>query len=169
MGCSAPGFPFERRDTGPKVTAPEKFHLEELPASESGSTLAVRDLLCPGSNGPSAMGTKDWFTADKSDHDPPDPAQNPNHAFSRHNRRSRRYSGCGESILMESLLDRSTFEDRIRDEMAAAFAELEQAPPEAKPAATSRLNQAVRRLHDFVGYGKLPPEWSGDSRDRFGD
>ena len=50
-------------------------------------------------------------------------------------------------------------EDRIRSEMAAAFSVMERATEEEKPVATSRLNQAVRQLFDFVGYGKLPSDW----------
>jgi len=47
-------------------------------------------------------------------------------------------------------------EERIRNEFAIALAELEQSPPEDKPLAEMRLNRAVRRLVDFVAYGKVP-------------
>ena len=47
-----------------------------------------------------------------------------------------------------------TIEDRIRNEFAIAFEMLEQAPTEQKQKAESRLNRAVRRLIDFVAYGK---------------
>ena len=45
-------------------------------------------------------------------------------------------------------------EDRIRNEFTIAFEMVEQAASEQKPEAESRLNRAVRRLIDFVAYGK---------------
>ena len=48
----------------------------------------------------------------------------------------------------------NALEDRIRNEFNVAFSEWEQAPPEYKVQAESRLNRAVRRLVDFVAYGK---------------
>ena len=53
-------------------------------------------------------------------------------------------------------MDRSAVEDRIRQEFAIALEEVEEAPPEYKQLAESRLNRAVRRLVDFVAYGKWP-------------
>jgi len=51
--------------------------------------------------------------------------------------------------------DKSAIEERIRSEFARAFEAWEQAPPKDKPQAESRLNRAVRRLVDFVAYGKF--------------
>jgi len=60
---------------------------------------------------------------------------------------------------MNSHLDRTDIEGRIREELAEAFALAETAAPEDRPRATVRLNRALRQLYDFVGYGKLPPKW----------
>ena len=48
----------------------------------------------------------------------------------------------------------SELEDRIRQEFAIAVEQLEQATPEDKPQAESRLNKAVRRLVDLIAHGK---------------
>ena len=64
-----------------------------------------------------------------------------------------------ETDYMEPPVYGTAAEDRIRSEMAAAFSVMEQATEEEKPVATSRLNQTVRQLFDFVGYGKLPSDW----------
>ena len=50
----------------------------------------------------------------------------------------------------------SAIEKQIHKEFQAAFDEFERASGQAKVTATSRLNRAVRRLFDFVGYGKVP-------------
>jgi hypothetical protein len=63
------------------------------------------------------------------------------------------------TAFMESVLDETTIEDRIRSEMAAAFEAVEQASAKEMPRAESRLNQAVRGLYDLIGYGKLPSDW----------
>jgi hypothetical protein len=49
-------------------------------------------------------------------------------------------------------------EEQIHKEFQAAFAELERASGQEKVDATTRLNRAVRRLFDFVGYGKVPQD-----------
>ena len=46
-------------------------------------------------------------------------------------------------------------EEQIHKEFQAAFDEFERASGQAKVTATARLNRAVRRLFDFVGYGKV--------------
>jgi hypothetical protein len=60
---------------------------------------------------------------------------------------------------MEPRQNKGDIEDRIRAEFSRALADLENASIENKPQATSRLNRAVRRLFDFVGYGKTPTDW----------
>ena len=47
-------------------------------------------------------------------------------------------------------------EKQIHKEFQAAFDELERASEQEKINATARLNWAVRRLFDFVGYGRVP-------------
>ena len=59
---------------------------------------------------------------------------------------------------MQDRSDTTELENRIRDEFDAAFAALEQASAEEKLGAAYRLNRAVRRVYDFVGYGKLPSD-----------
>lgn len=49
----------------------------------------------------------------------------------------------------------SEVEQRIRNEFACAFTALENATSTQRADAAARLNRAVRRLYDFVGYGKL--------------
>ena len=49
----------------------------------------------------------------------------------------------------------SAAEERIRAEFEIAWAERERASPADKLQAESRLNNAVRRLVDFVAYGKV--------------
>lgn len=51
-------------------------------------------------------------------------------------------------------MDKSAVEERIRQEFATALEKWEKAPAKDKPQAESRLNKAVRRLVDFVAYGK---------------
>jgi hypothetical protein len=51
-----------------------------------------------------------------------------------------------------------TIEKQIHEEFQTAFDELERASGQEKVNATARLNLAVRRLFDFVGYGKLPKD-----------
>jgi hypothetical protein len=58
---------------------------------------------------------------------------------------------------MGPTIDRTVVEDQIRSEFQEAFNALEEAPEEEKPRAASRLNRAVRRLYDLIGYGKIPP------------
>jgi len=60
---------------------------------------------------------------------------------------------------MDALSEKWELEDRIRGEFLAAFAGLKQAPAKDEANAQSRLNRAVRRLYDFVCYGKVPSEW----------
>ena len=47
-------------------------------------------------------------------------------------------------------------EELIHEEFLMAFDEFERAPAAGKAGAAVRLNFAVRRLYDFVGYGKPP-------------
>lgn len=47
-------------------------------------------------------------------------------------------------------------EERIRTEFRAAINDMERASGKDKADATARLNRAMRRLYDFVGYGKVP-------------
>jgi hypothetical protein len=49
-------------------------------------------------------------------------------------------------------------EEQIHKEFQDAFDELERASGQEKVDATARLNLAVRRLFDFVGYGKVPTD-----------
>jgi hypothetical protein len=61
---------------------------------------------------------------------------------------------------MDALSEKWELGERIRGEFLAAFAGLKQASAKEEANAHSRLNRGVRRLYDFVGYGKLPPsEW----------
>lgn len=46
-------------------------------------------------------------------------------------------------------------EEQIHEEFRAAFDELERASGREKIDAAVRLNRAVRRLYDFVGYDKV--------------
>jgi hypothetical protein len=46
-------------------------------------------------------------------------------------------------------------EEQVHREFQDAFGELERASWQEKVDATARLNRAVRRLFDFVGYGKV--------------
>jgi len=52
----------------------------------------------------------------------------------------------------------SEIEEHIRKDFQAAFDEHERAPGNQKADAAVRLNRAMRRLYDFVGYGKVPPD-----------
>jgi hypothetical protein len=47
-------------------------------------------------------------------------------------------------------------EEQIHKEFQGAFDELERASGQEKIEAAGRLNRAVRKLYDFVGYGKMP-------------
>ena len=47
-------------------------------------------------------------------------------------------------------------EEQIHKQFQAAFDELEPASGREKIDAAARLNRALRRLSDFVGYGKVP-------------
>ena len=47
-------------------------------------------------------------------------------------------------------------EEQIHKEFRDAFDELERASGQQRIDAAARLNRAVRRLFDFVGYGKMP-------------
>ena len=55
---------------------------------------------------------------------------------------------------MPSVILQPEIEDRIRREFQLALDKLEQASDKEKADATERLNRAVRRLYDFIGYGK---------------
>jgi hypothetical protein len=46
--------------------------------------------------------------------------------------------------------------EQVHKEFRAAFDELERASGQEKIDAAARLNRAVRRLFDFVGYGVVP-------------
>jgi len=52
----------------------------------------------------------------------------------------------------------SAIEKQIHKEFQDAFDALERASGQGKVEATARLNRAVRRLFDFVGYGKVPTD-----------
>ena len=79
-----------------------------------------------------------------------------NHCCPSRGNRNRGTLVIRERIGSMTALDNTIIEDRVRDEFANAFEALERASTEEKPQATSRLNRAVRRLYDFVGYGKIP-------------
>lgn len=49
-------------------------------------------------------------------------------------------------------------EERIRADFRTALDELQRAPIAQRPDAAERLNCAMRRLYDFVGYGKVPAD-----------
>jgi hypothetical protein len=51
---------------------------------------------------------------------------------------------------------RREIEEQIHKEFQDAFDELERASRHHRIDAVARLNRAVRRLFDFVGYGKMP-------------
>ena len=53
-------------------------------------------------------------------------------------------------------LDPVEVENRIHDEMRAAFARWEQASADQKTEASTHLDQTVRQLYDFVVRGKEP-------------
>ena len=53
-------------------------------------------------------------------------------------------------------------EEQIHKQFRAAFDELERASGKEKEAAAIRLNRAVRRLFDFVGYGIVPRDLQFD-------
>ena len=59
---------------------------------------------------------------------------------------------------MPPAIPQHEIEERIRQDFQAAFDELEQACDEEKASAAARLNRAIRRLYDFVGYGKVPQD-----------
>ena len=52
----------------------------------------------------------------------------------------------------------SAIEKQIHKEFQDAFDALERASGQGQVEATARLNRAVRRLFDFVGYGKVPTD-----------
>lgn len=49
-------------------------------------------------------------------------------------------------------------EERIRTDFQMAFDELERAPESNKAEANEQLNRAMRRLYDFVAYGRMPAD-----------
>ncbi len=49
-------------------------------------------------------------------------------------------------------------EEHIRKEFQAALDELERAGTNQKVHAAARVKWAIRRLYDFVGYGKTPQD-----------
>jgi len=53
-------------------------------------------------------------------------------------------------------LDPVEVENRIHEELRAAFAQWEQASADQKTEASTHLDQAVRQLYDFVVRGKAP-------------
>ena len=57
---------------------------------------------------------------------------------------------------MPSRSPQRAIEEQIHKEFQDAFDELERVSGKEKTDATARLNRAVRRLFDFVGYGKVP-------------
>lgn len=57
------------------------------------------------------------------------------------------------SAFMEPAMNRAAIEERIRSEFEAAVAAVENAPPARKTHEEKRLNRAVRRLYDLIGYG----------------
>ncbi|HEY1241321.1 MAG TPA: hypothetical protein VGF16_12235 [Bryobacteraceae bacterium] len=55
--------------------------------------------------------------------------------------------------------DTGIIEERLRYELDEAFTAVERADEEQEARARTRLNRAVRRLYDFIGYGKIPQDW----------
>ena len=64
--------------------------------------------------------------------------------------------GSSENILWKHPWTKPPSNPGLRFEFENAFTALEQAPEAEKPRAASRLNRAVRRLYDLIGYGKMP-------------
>jgi hypothetical protein len=58
---------------------------------------------------------------------------------------------------MQSAL-KDEIEEHIRTEFRHAFDELQCARDFQKADAAELLNRATRRLYDFVGHGKIPPD-----------
>jgi hypothetical protein len=61
-------------------------------------------------------------------------------------------------IPMPFTFSTQVIEEQIHKEFRAAFDETGSSHRKEKDAATARLNRAVRRLYDYVGYGKVPQE-----------
>jgi hypothetical protein len=59
----------------------------------------------------------------------------------------------------EIALNPSDVEDRIREELRAAFLVSHYGPAAQRAEAIERLNQAVEKLYDFVVRGKVPAEF----------
>lgn len=107
------------------------------------------------------MPTKDWLRIDKTRYafaDNPQYVHNDFHSFTRNDANGGRLVASG-NYLMAPAMDRTAIEERIRSEFEAAVAAVENAPPAHKAHEEKRLNRAVRRVYDLIGYGKLPPNW----------
>jgi hypothetical protein len=59
---------------------------------------------------------------------------------------------------MTCIFSPQIIKEQVHNEFRAAFDELERASGKEKEAAAARLNRAVRRSYNFVGYGKVPEE-----------
>jgi hypothetical protein len=66
-----------------------------------------------------------------------------------------------DNVRLDSVafdIPQSAIEEQIHKEFQDAFDGLERASRQERLDATARLNRAVRRLFDFVGYGKVPTD-----------
>lgn len=107
------------------------------------------------------MPTKNWLRIDKTRYafaDNPQYVRNDSHSLTRNDANGVTLVASG-NYFMAPAMDRAAIEERIRSEFQAAVAAVENAPPARKTHEEKRLNRAVRRLYDLIGYGKLPPNW----------
>ena len=65
---------------------------------------------------------------------------------------------------MKSIFPPNVIKEQMDEEFRTAFDEVERTSGKEKQAATTRLNRAVRRLYDFVGYGKVPQDLKPNMR-----
>lgn len=56
------------------------------------------------------------------------------------------------------VISQNEIEEQIRKDFGIAFDEWKRAPEKEKADAAARLDRAIRRLYDFVGYGKVPQD-----------
>ena len=116
-----------------------------------------------GSDCPADMRPKHRVDGDETDNRPPDYKHQLCHDRSPSKKTIDTvfwFQGLSQGLkLMGPSTDRAAIEERIREELAEAFAALDHASAKEKPQATSRLNRAVHRLFDFVVRGRVPPNW----------
>jgi hypothetical protein len=67
------------------------------------------------------------------------------------------YGGI-EDRFMLSYSPEAEIEEHIRKEFQSAVDELERAASNQKVHAEARLKRVMRRLYDFVGYGRIPQD-----------